>query len=61
MMIVTDENNELIKSVLLNSGIHFKEIPKEEVIAMCKNYDGGMNYLNLKSIIKAISDIYDGI
>lgn len=60
-MIVIDETNKQIKNVLLHSGIHFKDIPKEEIIAICEKYDGDMKYFNIKSIINAISEIYDNI
>lgn len=60
-MSVTEKANEQIKNMLLCSGIKFDDINEEEIITMCKSYDGGMNYLTLNEIVKAISEIYEDI
>jgi len=45
---------------LIESGIDFKNISKENILVTCKKYDGIISENNYSAIMRALDDIYEG-
>jgi hypothetical protein len=47
-----------IKMMFEESGLDFKNIPKEDLVGVCKSYDGKINNKNYITALKVIDDLY---
>ena len=47
------------KTKLVESGIDFKDIPKEKILVTCREYPGIISEANYAAILNAIEGIYD--
>jgi hypothetical protein len=48
-----------IKKLLVESGIDFKNIDKNDILTTCANYKGEINNNNFILTLKVINDIYE--
>lgn len=47
------------KKCLADSGINFDEIPKDNILMTCQEYNGIISKMNYRAILCAIDNIYE--